>query len=304
MENAAAAPALAPSPAPPTPPPKDASPLERTIDIAPLRDAASSSAPQDEPAPLMRILGVNYVPEPAEDGARVEASSGEAVDLDLEGDGSEGGGGRRTDVHPLRLDIHPPSPPPWEVIVPPSTNGHGFGNSDWHSSQHETASFHKKNAARRMIPKSSYYFGPPAAGSAYGTPPVGQLGVHHPREIVRVERDYSGGEVMQFAPTYPLEFDRRITPTQFLESINAMNEILISAHSLRHSLLDNLVDILSLRAARLVVSTHYEREMRRLKFLIDDLNRDLYNPVGLHILWPRSVGFLFVSLITREWAHF
>lgn len=31
---------------------------------------------------------------------------------------------RRTDDHPLRLDVSPPSPPPWEVISPPSTSEH------------------------------------------------------------------------------------------------------------------------------------------------------------------------------------
>lgn len=47
------------------------------------------------------------------------------------------------------------------------------------------------------IPRSSYYVGPPADGSAFGTEPMGEIGVHFPREIVRVERDYSGGELVQ-----------------------------------------------------------------------------------------------------------
>src|SRR6266542_2031433 len=35
--------------------------------------------------------------------------------------------------------------------------------------------------------------------------------------------------------------------------------------------------------------------MNRLKKLIEQLNSELYNPVGLNILWPRNVAFLFVS---------
>jgi hypothetical protein len=133
---------------------------------------------------------------------------------------------------------------------------------------------------KRNVPVSSYYFGPPPSDSAYFTPPMGQIGVHHPREIVRVERDYSGGEIVQFASTYPVEFEGRVslflqflvimrvffflhftqvTPTQFLESINAINEILISAYSLWHSVVDNCVEILSLQLSRLLISTHYER---------------------------------------------
>ena len=41
---------------------------------------------------------------------------------------------------------------------------------------------------------------------------VGQIGVHHPREIIRIERDYTGGEVVQFAPIYPLELEGRVSP--------------------------------------------------------------------------------------------
>ncbi|KAF8971595.1 Golgin subfamily A member 7/ERF4 family-domain-containing protein, partial [Flammula alnicola] len=153
-------------------------------------------------------------------------------------------------------------------------------------------------------PKSSYYFGPPAPDSAYGTAPIGQIGVHHPREILRVERDYTGGELIQFAPIYPLELEGRITPTHFLESINAINELLISAHSLRHSLLDNMLAIFSLQVSKLFVKSHFEREMLRLGNLIDELNGELYNPVGLNILWPQNVAFLYVcqSVFSIIWC--
>ena len=38
--------------------------------------------------------------------------------------------------------------------------------------------------------------------------------------------------------------------------------------------------------------------MDRLKGLIDGLNVEIYNPVGLHIKWPRDAAFLFVSVRT------
>jgi hypothetical protein len=34
----------------------------------------------------------------------------------------------------------------------------------------------------------------------------------------------------------------------------------------------------------------------RLQHLIDDLNIGTFNPVGLNILWPRNVAFLYVKL--------
>jgi len=154
----------------------------------------------------------------------------------------------------------------------------------------------KPKGKRRVVPVSSYHLAPPAEDSAYFTPPVGQIGVHHPREIVRVERDYTGGEVVQFSSAYPMELESRITPRQFMESINAMNEILISAYSVWHSVFDNCLEIFSLQLSRLLVSTHYTREMRRLQRLVDDLNQQLFNPAGLNILWPRKVGFIFLEI--------
>ncbi|TFY79830.1 hypothetical protein EWM64_g4190, partial [Hericium alpestre] len=195
------------------------------------------------------------------------------------------------DAHPLRLDLSStpsPSPPPWEVLDPPLAPG----EEGWHKPE---ASFAKKQT-RRLKPVSSYYFGPPPPGAAYGTDPVGRIGVHHPREIVRIERDYSGGDIIQFADTYPLELEGRITHTQFLETINAINEVLIEAHSLRWSALDTFLDIFTLHVSSLIMSSHYDREMRRLQRIFGELNRELYNPMGLNILWPRKVAFLFLEI--------
>ncbi|KAG7090708.1 hypothetical protein E1B28_009802 [Marasmius oreades] len=187
------------------------------------------------------------------------------------------------------------SPQPWDLVDPPADNGqnlpypHGTVKSKFSQMQDSAG-------ARTLIPKSSYYFGPPPPGSAYGTQPIGHIGLHHPREVLRIERDYTGGDVIQFAPIYPLELEGRITPTQFLESINAINERLISAHSLRWAALDNVLAVLTLQLTRLVLTTHYEKQMRVLEQLFRELNAELYNPVGLNLLWPRKVAFLFLEI--------
>jgi len=212
----------------------------------------------------------------------------------------------------LQLKLKPPSPQPWDLVPPPREHmqppplSAGLAPSPSASARFAQATADVDDlrdrhdmacsGGRTLVPKSSYYFGPPASDSAYGTPPVGQIGVHHPREIVRVERDYSGGEVIQFAPIYPLELENRITPTQFLESINTINEVLISAHSLRRAFYDNLITIMSLQLSRLFLSTHLQKELKRLRAVIDDLNVMLYNPVGLNILWPGDVAFLFLEV--------
>jgi hypothetical protein len=40
-------------------------------------------------------------------------------------------------------------------------------------------------AVRSQAPRSSYYFGPPSADSAFGSPPVGVIGRDKPREVIR-----------------------------------------------------------------------------------------------------------------------
>lgn len=51
----------------------------------------------------------------------------------------------------------------------------------------------------------------------------------------------------------------QITPTQFLEMINAINEILLSAHSLSYAFVDNALAFFSLQVSRAVKKTHYEK---------------------------------------------
>jgi hypothetical protein len=40
---------------------------------------------------------------------------------------------------------------------------------------------------------------------------------------------------------------------------------------------------------------HFQ-EMLRLQELFEELNAGMYNPVGLNLLWPRDVAFLYVRI--------
>lgn len=202
----------------------------------------------------------------------------------------------------LQIRSKPPSPQPWDLVDPPDDNMKGRTLPESVAYQLPATGSGKFMDAqltatgRRLIPKSSYYSGPPPSDAAYGTPPMGHIGVHHPREVLRVERDFTGGEVIQFAPIYPLELEGRLTPTQFLESINSINEVLISAHSLRHAFLDNVITLMSLQLSRLVMSTHFQKELKKLRSLVGELNEISFNPVGLNILWPGDVAFQFLEI--------
>ncbi|KII86445.1 hypothetical protein PLICRDRAFT_291004 [Plicaturopsis crispa FD-325 SS-3] len=186
-----------------------------------------------------------------------------------------------------RITMGTPSPQPWDLVDPP--------NTDYYSTVGTRRTYDPSPSAvkpRPAVPFSSYYVGPPPVNSAYGTDPMGQIGRHLPREIVRVERDYTGGELPQFTATYPLELEGRITPTQFLETINSINEVLISAYSIRHAALYNVLAVFSLQLSTLILPSHYDK----LERIFEHWNKELYNPAGLHLLWPRRVAFLFLEI--------
>ena len=157
------------------------------------QETQEESAAQEPPPPPspVQFIGINYVPPSA----------------DL-----------RTNSQLLALD-----PTPWESSVLPSTEDQG--KSSFPPKRCVSACFafpltsttgsssRPPRPTKRSVPVSSYYYGPPPANSAYFTPPMGQIGVHHPREIVRVERDYSGGEIVQFASTFPMELEGRVSHT-------------------------------------------------------------------------------------------
>ncbi|KAG6849802.1 hypothetical protein H0H93_005052 [Arthromyces matolae] len=165
-------------------------------------------------------------------------------DIPLEKKPSPASSNRRAHLH---LNLKPPSPQPWDLVDPPDTND-AKETPDYYSTlgSRKFRTLQSTTHTRPLIPKSSYYFGPPPSDSAFYTPPIGHIGLHHPREIVRIERDYTGGELVQFAPIYPVELEGR--------------------------------------------------EMKKLQDLLDGLNVELYNPVGLNILWPRNVAFLYLEI--------
>jgi hypothetical protein len=102
-----------------------------------------------------------------------------------------------------------------------------------------------------------------------------------------------------------------------METVNDINEILISAHSTRHSFIYNLLAVVTLHLSTFFLTSHYDKvcscdlcvvnvlnrkfvqEMRRLKRMIEEMNTRIYNPVGLNILWPRNVAFLFVRVFPQ-----
>jgi hypothetical protein len=204
---------------------------EKEMDIAAWREsmqvADDESDSEVEEDKVDALHGDMAVPEREESGEEAEEDRESEVEDDLSPVIDTG----RDPLRSLKIDIRPntSSPPIWEIVEPGSTDDQ-HNEVDISSQQHILDALAAKascvvyrhylfvcgftyclyRSPKRLIPKSAYYYGPPPIDSAFGTEPIGQIGVHHPREVVRIERDYTGGELIQFAHVYPLEFEGRV----------------------------------------------------------------------------------------------
>ncbi|KAK6908977.1 hypothetical protein I203_102984 [Kwoniella mangroviensis CBS 8507] len=138
--------------------------------------------------------------------------------------------------------------------------------------------------ALRALPPHSYFH----------QPITGTIGKHLPKEIVRIERDWSGGEVCQFDTVYPMELEGRIQPHQMSEFVTTLNEILYSAYSVRATIWDNLIAVGTLWTSLIWRESHFEKELQRAERFIQESNKTLFNPQGLNLLSPRYVALQFV----------
>ncbi|CAG8536452.1 12193_t:CDS:2 [Ambispora leptoticha] len=80
-----------------------------------------------------------------------------------------------------------------------------------------------------------------------------------PKQIIRIDRDYSRGELCQFYTAFPLEIDGRVTPRVFQQTITTLNELLERAHSPKYNWVDNFLACLTLYTSTLCKRPHYDR---------------------------------------------
>lgn len=56
-----------------------------------------------------------------------------------------------------------------------------------------------------------------------------------------------------------MELEGRITPTQWLDTVNGINEILISAHSLKHAAVHHILSVITLYISTFLIKSHYDK---------------------------------------------
>nr|XP_018260533.1 uncharacterized protein I303_07455 [Kwoniella dejecticola CBS 10117]OBR82691.1 hypothetical protein I303_07455 [Kwoniella dejecticola CBS 10117] len=145
-------------------------------------------------------------------------------------------------------------------------------------------------------PRSYYALQALPPQSYFHQPISGTIGRHLPKEIIRIDRDWSGGELCQFDTVYPLELDGRIRPSELLSFINTLNEIMYSAYSVKGAIWDNLVAVGTLWTSLIWRTSHFERELVRAEEYIQKSNKEIFNEKGLNVLSPRYVALQFLEI--------
>lgn len=90
------------------------------------------------------------------------------------------------------------------------------------------------------------------------TAPI-ELSTQTEKKLVRIERDYSDGELCQFEPIFPMELDGRVNPQDFSKTIAHLNSLLQKAHKPLNSVFDNMLECLTLYMSSLFYKSHYKR---------------------------------------------
>ncbi|ORY35010.1 Golgin subfamily A member 7/ERF4 family-domain-containing protein [Naematelia encephala] len=130
----------------------------------------------------------------------------------------------------------------------------------------------------------------------FGQPVTGTIGLHLPKEVVRIERDWSGGEVCQFDTTFPIELEDRITPDQWRTFIDQLNIHLAEAYSVKGAVMDNLLAIFTWWTSLLWSTSHFERGLKEAEKTIQQANTEVFESKGLRVLSPRSVALQFLEI--------
>lgn len=117
------------------------------------------------------------------------------------------------------------------------------------------------------------------------------------RHVVRIERDYSNGMVVQYLNTFPSQLRGRITIDQFQKSIGILNNLfeLADGSSFAH-FIDNFLAVVTIYTSQLFLTSQYEKRMKTIREFISSENERLYNPAGLVLKDPGHNGFLNIEI--------
>ncbi|CAJ0919376.1 11109_t:CDS:2 [Entrophospora sp. SA101] len=111
-----------------------------------------------------------------------------------------------------------------------------------------------------------------------------------PKTVIRIERDYSKGELCQFKNDFPKEINERVSPMRFKETIDKLNELLKEADNPKYSWFENCLACITLYSSILCIRSHYDKMVEEICFFLNDENLNCYNELGVNFRDPRKTS--------------
>jgi len=118
---------------------------------------------------------------------------------------------------------------------------------------------------------------------------------------VFVDRDYSQGLTPRFVRELPQTLEGIINRQDWEEVIDTINrEFAMAERVCASSAAETVFALLSCYITRLFAPTMYEKQLEKIRQYINEQNRKVFLPVGLHMLDPmeRGLRIIEVSILT------
>ncbi|KAL7673278.1 hypothetical protein ACOME3_008144 [Neoechinorhynchus agilis] len=112
-----------------------------------------------------------------------------------------------------------------------------------------------------------------------------------------IQRDFSEGVAVRFCEDYPNQLRGRVDADRFITVMRRINDYYEKAESISlQSFLENVFGCLTAYFIFMCIPTQYERFARKASDFIEDANKRLFHPNGVHMGDPMAKGLRCIEI--------
>ncbi|ORX73881.1 hypothetical protein DL89DRAFT_263896 [Linderina pennispora] len=114
---------------------------------------------------------------------------------------------------------------------------------------------------------------------------------------IRIERDYSTGDMRQFSLDVPVQLQGRIDEQRFKRFVRRINGMLAEAEGATlRNVLEGCLAFATLYLSTLIIKPHFRKTIDRISRFIAQENESFFAPMGLVVLDPQLTAFMFIEI--------
>ncbi|KAJ2162627.1 Golgin sub A member 7 [Coemansia sp. RSA 552] len=114
---------------------------------------------------------------------------------------------------------------------------------------------------------------------------------------VRVERDYSQGDMRQFVVVVPDQLVGRIDEQRFRRFIRRLNTMMAEAEGATlRNVLEGCLAYATLYLSTLLVKSKFKKTVERISQFVAHENKTFFEPAGLLVIDPLQTAYMFIEI--------